>query len=44
MNDIQPSHTPRHILVTAGMVLAALIVTAAAVYAVAFLILAPMMQ
>jgi hypothetical protein len=44
MNDIQPSHTPRRILVTAGMVLAALIVTAAAVYAVAFLILAPMMQ
>jgi hypothetical protein len=32
------------ILVTAGIVLATLIVVAAAVYAVAFLILAPMMQ
>ena len=34
----------RRILVTAGIVLATLIVAAAAVYAVAFLILAPMMQ
>ncbi len=44
MNDIRPSHTARRILVTAGIVLAALIVTAAMVYAMAFLILAPMMQ
>ncbi len=44
MNDTTPSHLPRRILVTTGMVLAALIVAAAAVYAVAFLILAPMMQ
>ena len=44
MDDTQPSHLPRRILVTAGIVLAALIVTAAAVYAVAFLFLAPMMQ
>ena len=44
MNDTQPSHTPHRILVTAGIVLAALIVTAAAAYAVAFLVLAPMMQ
>jgi hypothetical protein len=36
--------TLRRILVTAGIVLATLIVAAAAVYAVAFLILAPMMQ
>jgi hypothetical protein len=34
----------RRILVTTGIVLATLIVAAAAVYAVAFLILAPMMQ
>jgi len=34
----------RRILVTAGIVLATFIVVAAAVYAVAFLILAPMMQ
>jgi hypothetical protein len=34
----------RRILMTAGIVLATLIVVAAAVYAVAFLILAPMMQ
>jgi len=34
----------RRILVTAGIVLATLIVAAAAVYAVAFLILAPIMQ
>ena len=38
------THTPRRILVTAGIVLASLIVAVAAVYAVAFLILAPMMQ
>jgi hypothetical protein len=44
MNDIQRSHMPRRILVTAGIVLAVLIVSAATVYAVAFLILAPMMQ
>lgn len=44
MNHTGPSHTPRRILVTAGIVLAALVVAAAAVYAVAFLILAPMMQ
>jgi hypothetical protein len=34
----------RRILVTTGIVLATLIVLVAAVYAVAFLILAPMMQ
>ena len=34
----------RRILVTAGIVLTTLIVVAAAVYAVAFLILGPMMQ
>ena len=34
----------RRIVVTAGIVLATLIVVAAAVYAVAFLILAPIMQ
>jgi hypothetical protein len=34
----------RRILVTTGIVLATLIVVAAAVYAIAFLILAPMMQ
>jgi hypothetical protein len=34
----------RRILVTEGIVLATLIVVAAAVYAVAFLILAPIMQ
>jgi hypothetical protein len=44
MNDIQPTLTPRRILVMAGIVLAALVVTVAAVYAAAFLILAPMMQ
>ena len=38
------THTPRRILVTVGVVLAALVVAVAAVYAVAFLILAPMMQ
>ena len=38
------THMPRRILVTAGVVLAALVVAAAAVYAVAFLLLAPMMQ
>ena len=37
------THTPRRILVTAGIVLVALVVAVAAVYAVAFLILAPMM-
>ena len=44
MNDAQPSHLPRRILVTAGVVLAALIVIAVFVYAAAFLMLAPMMQ
>jgi hypothetical protein len=44
MNHFQPSHTPRRILVTAGVALALLVVAAAAVYAVAFLVLAPMMQ
>ena len=42
MND--ETQTLRRILVTTGIVLAALVVAAAAVYAVAFLILAPMMQ
>jgi hypothetical protein len=37
------TRTLRRILVTTGIVLAALIVIAAAVYAVAFLTLAPMM-
>ena len=44
MNDLQPSRNLHQILVTAGIVLAALVVLAAAVYAAAFLILAPMMQ
>jgi hypothetical protein len=44
MNDVQQPHTAHRILVMAGIVLAALIVTVAAIYAVAFLILAPMMQ
>ncbi|PEG39364.1 hypothetical protein CQY20_10790 [Mycolicibacterium agri] len=44
MNDLQRPHTVRRIVVTAGVVLAALIVAVAAVYAVAFLILAPLMQ
>jgi hypothetical protein len=44
MNDTHPSHAPRRILATAGVVLATLIVAVAAIYAVAFLILAPMMQ
>lgn len=44
MNDVQPSHLPRRILVTVGIVLAALIVIAASVYAAAFLMLAPMMR
>ena len=34
----------RRMLVTAGVVLAGLVVAAAVIYAVAFLILAPMMQ
>jgi hypothetical protein len=34
----------RRILVTAGIVLATFVVVAAAIYAVAFLILAPIMQ
>ena len=38
------THMPRRILVTAGVMLAAVVVAAAAVYAVAFLLLAPMMQ
>jgi hypothetical protein len=42
MND--EMQTSRRILVTAGVALAALIVAAAAVYAVAFLVLAPMMH
>lgn len=42
MND--ETQTLRRMLVTAGVVLAGLIVAAAAIYAVAFLILAPMMQ
>ncbi|MGH3675560.1 MAG: hypothetical protein ACRDU5_07460 [Mycobacterium sp.] len=49
MNDIQPTddtetRTLRRILVTTGIVLAALILAAVAIYAVAFIILAPMMQ
>lgn len=44
MNDLQQPHTGHRILVMAGIALAALIVTVAAIYAVAFLILAPMMQ
>jgi type IV secretory pathway VirB6-like protein len=55
MSDIQPSDDTLHaeatetrawrrILITAGMVLAILILVAAAIYAVAFVVLAPMMQ
>jgi|SoiMethySBSTD1v2_1073268.scaffolds.fasta_scaffold3618602_2 hypothetical protein len=38
------TQTLRRILVTASVVLAGLVVAAAVIYAVAFLILAPMMQ
>jgi hypothetical protein len=34
----------RRILVTAGLILAVLILTAVAIYAVAFILLAPLMQ
>ena len=44
MNVFQTSHMPRRILVTAGIVLAVLVVVVAAIYAAAFLMLAPMMQ
>jgi hypothetical protein len=45
MDDIQPTERRlRRILVTTGIVLAALILAVVAVYAVAFIILAPMMQ
>jgi hypothetical protein len=42
MND--EARTFRRVAITAGVVLAVLIVATAAVYAVVFLILAPMMQ
>lgn len=43
--DLDPGAKPlRRILVIAGAVLAALVVIAVAIYAVAFLMLAPMMQ
>jgi hypothetical protein len=45
--DAEPTDTRtllRRILVTVGIVLAALILVAVAIYAVVFLILAPMMQ
>jgi hypothetical protein len=52
MNDNRPkdradtANNPilRRILITAGIILIALTLTAVAIYAVAFLILAPMMQ
>lgn len=44
MNHGEPTHLPRRILVTAGIVLAVLIVIAAFVYAAAFLMLGPMMR
>jgi hypothetical protein len=48
MNETQPpdagsTHRIRRIAITVGIVLAVLLLVAAAVYAVAFLILAPMM-
>jgi hypothetical protein len=55
MDEIQPSdqtehaepadtHTVRRIAVTVGIVVAVLILVAVAIYAVAFVILAPMMH
>ena len=55
MDEIQPRHRTddaeptdtrplRRILVTAGLVLVTLILAGVAIYAVAFIILAPMMQ
>jgi len=55
MDEIQPrsgldhahdgdAHTLRRILITAGLVIVVLILIAVAIYAGAFLILAPMMQ
>jgi hypothetical protein len=52
MEDIQPrngvedseTRSLRRILITVGLVLAALILIAVAIYAGAFIILAPMMQ
>ncbi len=42
--DAAETRSLRRILVTAGVILAALILGAVAIYALAFLILAPMMQ
>lgn len=42
MEEIQP-RTLRRILVTAGLVLAVLILIAVGIYAIAFIIVAPMM-
>jgi hypothetical protein len=45
MSDIEPTERRlRRILVTTGIVLVGLILAAVAIYAVAFIILAPMMQ
>jgi hypothetical protein len=46
MEDIAPRETRglRRVLITAGLVLVALILVAVAIYAGAFIILAPMMQ
>lgn len=43
MEHTSDTHTLRRILVTAGLVVAALLLIAVAIYALAFLILAPMM-
>ena len=42
--DAAETRSLRRILITAGMMLAAVILVAIAIYALAFLILAPMMQ
>jgi hypothetical protein len=43
MAETQDTRTTRRVLITMGVIVAALVLIAAAVYAVAFLILAPMM-
>ncbi len=44
MEETKDTHPLRRILVTTGLVVAALMLVAVAVYAFAFIILAPMMQ
>lgn len=44
MEDTHDSRPVRRVLVTVGLVVAALILVAVAVYALAFVVLAPMMQ